>query len=212
MATCSRGGEPLQSGALGGISVIQQAAQLDVTRGSVNRWLQWFEAAGTESLRPRERPGGGARLSVAQHQQLIAVVEAGPIAAGYQSGLWTGPMIGELIRRRFGVSHHNHHIPRLLHKLGFSVQRPRKRLAKADAERQALWLKQTFPAIKKKAAAGRGIVLFEDEASFWLDGTLHRNWLRIGYQPRVDTFGVRTTAHLFAAVNLCNVRVFRVNV
>lgn len=137
-------------GYLDGVSVIQQAAQLDVTRGSVNRWLQWFEAAGTEGLRPRERLGGEARLSDAQHQQLIALVEAGPLAAGYQSGVWTGPMIGELIRRRFGVSYHNHHIPRLLHKLGFSVQRPRKRLAKADAERQALWLKQTFPAIKKK--------------------------------------------------------------
>jgi transposase len=137
-------------GYLDGVSVIQQAAQLDVTRGSVNRWLQWFEAAGTEGLRPRERLGGEARLSDAQHGQLIALVEAGPLATGYQSGVWTGPMIGELIRRRFGVSYHNHHIPRLLHKLGFSVQRPRKRLAKADAERQALWLKQTFPAIKKK--------------------------------------------------------------
>lgn len=137
-------------GYLDGISVIQQAAQLDVTRGSVNRWLQWFEAAGTDGLRPRERPGGAARLTAAQHRELVALVEAGPIAAGYQSGVWTGPMVGELIRRRFGVSYHNHYIPRLLHQLGFSVQRPRKRLAKADAERQALWLKQTFPSIKKK--------------------------------------------------------------
>lgn len=137
-------------GYLNGVSVIQQATQLDVTRGSVNRWLQWFEAAGTEGLRPRERLGGEARLSDAQQQELVALVEAGPLAAGYQSGVWTGPMVGELIRRRFAVSYHNHHIPRLLHKLGFSVQRPRKRLAKADAERQAIWLKQTFPAIKKK--------------------------------------------------------------
>ncbi len=137
-------------GYLNGVSVIQLAAQVDVTRGSVNRWLQWFEAAGTAGLRARERPGGEARLSAAQRQALVAMVEAGPMAAGYQSGIWTGPMIGELIRRRFGVSYHNHHIPRLLHKLGFSVQRPRKRLAKADAERQATWLKETFPAIKKK--------------------------------------------------------------
>jgi transposase len=129
-------------GYLDGVSVIQQAARLEVTRGSVNRWLQWFEADGTEGLRPRERIGSEARLTDAQHQQLIALVEAGPMAAGYQTGVWTGPMIGELIRRRFGVSYHNHHIPRLLHKLGFSVQRPRKR--------QALWLKETFPAIKKK--------------------------------------------------------------
>lgn len=143
-------------GYLAGVSVIEQAAQLDVTRGSVNRWLQWFEAAGTDGLRPRERPGGAARLTEAQHRVLIAAIEAGPLAAGYPSGLWTGPMVGELIRRRFGVSYHNHYIPRLLHQLGFSVQRPRKRLAKADAERQAVWLKQTFPAIKKSRCVPRG--------------------------------------------------------
>ena len=38
----------------------------------------------------------------------------------------------------------------LLHQLGFSVQRPRKRLARADAEAQAQWLREKLPAIKKK--------------------------------------------------------------
>lgn len=44
--------------------------------------------------------------------------------------------------------------------------------------------------------------MFEDEASFWLDGTLHRTWSRIGVQPRVDTFGTRKTAHVFGAISL----------
>jgi len=41
-------------------------------------------------------------------------------------------------------------VPRLLHELDFSVQRPRKRLARADAAAQATWIRKTFPAIKKK--------------------------------------------------------------
>lgn len=69
-------------GYLDGVGVIQQAVRLEVTRGSVNRWLQWFEADGTEGLRPRERPGGEARQTDEQHQQLIALVEAGPMSAG----------------------------------------------------------------------------------------------------------------------------------
>lgn len=44
--------------------------------------------------------------------------------------------------------------------------------------------------------------MFGDEASFWLDGTLHRTWSRIGVQPRVDTFGLRKTAHVFGAISL----------
>lgn len=44
--------------------------------------------------------------------------------------------------------------------------------------------------------------MFEDEASFWLDGTLHQTWSRIGVQPRVDTFGLRKTAHVSGAVSV----------
>lgn len=143
-------------GYIGGIKVIALSAKLDVTRGSINRWLQWFEAAGTDGLRPRERVGGAPRLTEAQQQDLVLLIEAGPQAAGFQTGLWTGPMIGDLIRRRFGVSYHNHHVPRLLHRLDFSVQRPRKRLARADAARQAVWLRETFPRIKKKPRSAEG--------------------------------------------------------
>jgi hypothetical protein len=34
--------------------------------------------------------------------------------------------------------------------LGFSVQRPRKRLARADADAQVLWLRKRLPAVKEK--------------------------------------------------------------
>jgi transposase len=43
--------------------------------------------------------------------------------------------------------------------------------------------------------------MFGDEASFWLDGSLHRTWARVGLQPHVDTFGLRKTAHVFGAVS-----------
>lgn len=44
--------------------------------------------------------------------------------------------------------------------------------------------------------------MFGDEASFWLDGTLHRTWARVGEQPRVDTFGERKMAHVFGVLSL----------
>jgi putative transposase len=44
--------------------------------------------------------------------------------------------------------------------------------------------------------------MFGDEASFWLDGTLHQTWARKGKQPRVDTYGARKTAHVFGAVSV----------
>lgn len=137
-------------GYIEGTSVIDLAAELRVTRGSVNRWLRWYETLGISGLLTERSPGPVPKLDVDQRQELTAVIEAGPQAAGYSSGVWTGPMIGDLIAERFGVRYHNHHVPRLLHALGFSVQRPRRRLARADVMRQAAWLRQRLPAIKKK--------------------------------------------------------------
>lgn len=137
-------------GYLDGKSAISMTQELGVARASVNRWLQWYDAAGIDGLRTRKPPGRTPALDASERKKLTRIVENGPQAAGYDSGVWTGPMIGELIRKTFGVSYHYQHVPRLLHQLGFSVQRPRKRLARADAEAQRHWLRTKLPAIKKK--------------------------------------------------------------
>lgn len=104
-------------GYIEGRRVVVLAAELGVTRGSVNRWLGWYEALGVEGLLTGKSPGPPPKLNEAQRADLTVLIEAGPRVAGYSSGVWTGPMIGDLIADRFGVRYHNHHVPRLLHAL-----------------------------------------------------------------------------------------------
>lgn len=137
-------------GYIQGKSVIVMAGELGVVRASINRWLQWYDNAGICGLRTRRPPGREPRLDKKQQRKLVKVIEKGPQAAGFETGIWTGPMVAEVIRRQFGVRYHNQHVPRLLHRLGFSVQRPRKRLARADSEAQDYWLRHRLPSIKKK--------------------------------------------------------------
>jgi transposase len=59
-------------------------------------------------------------------------------------------MVGDLIEKRFGVTYHHEYIPRLLARMRFSIQRPRKRLARADAAAQREWVEERLPQIKKK--------------------------------------------------------------
>ena len=136
-----------------GKPVLALVGEFEVARAAVNQWIRWFDASGTEALLPRKAPGAAPRLSELQRAELVMLIEAGPQASGYMGGVWTGPRIGDLIRKKFGVRYHNHHVPRLLHQLGFSVQRPRKRLARADREAQELWLKKRLPALKKRPLA-----------------------------------------------------------
>lgn len=137
-------------GYIEGRSAIDMGKEVGVDRSAIAKWTAWYNAEGADGLRPRPLPGRAPRLSVEQREQVARVVEAGPQAAGFQSGMWTGALVGQWIEQEFGVHYHPQHIPRLLHQLGFSVQRPRKRLARADLARQAEWLRTTFPAIKKK--------------------------------------------------------------
>jgi transposase len=133
-----------------GRKVTAIAAESGVTRGSVDRWLQWYDVDHVDGLRTKIAEGPAPKLTELQREALTVIIELGPIQAGNQSGVWTGPMIGDLIEERFGVRYHNHHVPRPLHQLGFSAQRPRKRLARADLTRQAMWLRETLPAIKRE--------------------------------------------------------------
>ena len=98
-------------GYIRGKKVIAMAESLDVTRGAINRWLQWYEAEGVDGLRTLPQPGRAPKLDGSQQQELVTLIEAGPQAAGYSAGIWTGPMIGDLIQRQFRVRYHNHHVP-----------------------------------------------------------------------------------------------------
>jgi len=46
-----------------GRRVVELAVELDVTRGSVNRWLQWYEALGIEGLVTATPPGASPKLT-----------------------------------------------------------------------------------------------------------------------------------------------------
>jgi hypothetical protein len=89
-------------------------------------------------------------------------------------------MLMKWIATRCGVRYHTQHIPRLLGQLGFSLQRPRKLLARANAVARTEWVEQKLPALLKKVKESGGVLYFEDEVSFWLDGTLYVTWSKKG--------------------------------
>src|SRR5208282_5279632 len=53
-------------GYIEGRRVVELASELGVTRGSVNRWLQWYEALGVEGLLTGTAPGPAPKLTEGQ--------------------------------------------------------------------------------------------------------------------------------------------------
>ncbi len=123
---------------------------LDTSRSKVSEWLKIYEEQGFEGLKEGYRPGRPSRLTELQKIILCDIIDSGPIAYGYSSGIWTSKRIAQAIDEEFGVKYHDGHVRKLLYDFGFSIQSPKRVLALADKEKQAKWISQTYPAIKKK--------------------------------------------------------------
>jgi len=129
---------------------------LDTSLSKVSEWLKIYEEQGVEGLMEGRRSGRPGHLSDLDKILLCDIIDSGPIAYGYISGLWTSIRVADVIFHEFGIQYHPGHVRKLLQDFGFSVQSPKRVLARADKEKQAKWTGETYPAIKKKP---RGKVL-----------------------------------------------------
>ena len=123
---------------------------LNISRSKVSEWLKIYEEQGFEGLKEGERSGRPGRLTDFQKIILCDILDSGPIAFGYSSGIWTSRRIADAINEEFGVLYHEGHVRKLLYDFGFSVQSPKRVLALADKEKQAKWISKTYPNVKKK--------------------------------------------------------------
>jgi transposase len=123
---------------------------LHAPRSKVSEWLKNYEAHGIEGLLEGQRTGRIPSLSDEQFIELGDIIDSGPIAYGYTSAIWTSIMIRDIIKSEFSVSYHPGHVRKLLHKMNFSVQKPKRVLARADEEEKNKWRRYIYPNIKKK--------------------------------------------------------------
>lgn len=119
-------------------------------RSRVSQWLKDYEEHGYEGILEGHRSGRPARLTSEQKKILGDLIDSGPVAYGSLSGIWTSILIAEVIQDEFSITYHPGHVRKLLSSLGFSMQRPKRLLARADPEKQNRWIRYTYPRIKKK--------------------------------------------------------------
>jgi transposase len=133
-----------------GVRQAEVARQLGVSRQAVSLWHARWQTGGTDALRSRGPTGPSPRLS---DQQLVQVEQAlleGATANGLTGELWTLDRIAIVIQRLTGVRHHPAHIWALLrYRLGWTVQRPKRRAAERDQDAIDRWVTQDWPRIKQ---------------------------------------------------------------
>jgi transposase len=129
------------------------ALQVDRTR--VHAWIGAWNQHGDAGLLEGHRSGRPSQLKAPQQEQLTDILDSGPVAYGLNTGVWTSPLIAQIIREEFEVNYHPGHVRHLLKRLNFSVQRPKTRLVQADPKKQNRWIRYTHPNLKKTPGATR---------------------------------------------------------
>jgi transposase len=191
-----------------GLAVADLAAQWSISEASVYNWLHAFLLQGVDSLVYHHGGGRPSRLTPSQKQELCDLLDAGPEAAGFDTGCWSTLLIQELIRQRFGVLYNRFYISELLHNLAYSYQKARFVSDHLDEARRQLWLQQQWPQILYQAKERGALILFGDEASFPQWGTLSYTWARKGQQPTVKTSGKRKGYKVFGFIEYFTGRFF----
>lgn len=131
------------------------ARHLGVTEAAVSKWKKKLEEEGEKGLEAKQATGRPAKLDKEQKIDLVRKLKEGAMANGFATEQWTQARVKELTEKTYGVSYNRNYVGRLLHQLGWSVQKPDPRAMERDEDLIAAWLSKDWPRIKKSAAARR---------------------------------------------------------
>ena len=117
-------------------------------------------------------------------------MQASPRVAGIEAGDWNWKVVRTFCRERFGVTLCRSSCHNYLHRLGFVVRRPKKRLLKADAAKRDAFVRE-YAILRVVAQLTDAKLFFVDEAHFYADADLRGKWVLKGEPALVDSTSPR---------------------
>ena len=106
-----------------GKSVKEVQDSYSTSHKSVCNWVHRYNAEGIEGLKDRPRSGRPSLLTDGQKSELDQLIQSNPLEHGYPTATWTGALVVDLVKKRFGVEYKKAQIYNILHFLKFSFQK-----------------------------------------------------------------------------------------
>ncbi|MFF3733386.1 IS630 family transposase [Streptomyces sp. NPDC002476] len=181
------------------------AALFKVSVRAVDNWWTRWRTGGRDALlsRPRgRRVGEHQALSEAEQAAVRrAVLDHAPSGLGLSGQLWTRALTGELIFKLYRIRFTEPGVGKYLKRWGLTFQRPDERAVEQDAEAVRVRHEETWPAIRARAKAERGEVLFAGQVGVRSDQVTGRTWGARGTTPVVRRTGNRFSVNAMSAIS-----------
>ena len=162
---------------------------LDRDAHTIGQWAAMFAEGGPKAL-SFEQSGGPPALNGEQQVELKTAVQEAPRQAGIELSNWNWRAVRRLVEERFGLALSRGSCLNYLHRLGFVLKRPKKRLLKADPVRREAFVAE-YAALTAAARRSEIKIFFAGEAHFQADADLRGKWALKGEPASVDSTSSR---------------------
>jgi transposase len=160
------------------------AKTYNFSRTCVYRWLKQYDEGGYEALESRMPPGAQLLINAEMDDWLKqTILTCTPVKFGYDTNLWTVPIIVELLEQKFGVTVGESTVRLHLKALKLTCQKPEYQDAKRDEQEIEHFLNDKFPKIQRLAKKMGADIGFEDEAGVGVMTRHGRTWGLSGQTP-----------------------------
>ena len=129
-------------------------------------------------------------LTGEQQAELKTAVQELPSQAGIELSNWNWRAVRRFVADRFGLALSRSSCLNYLHRLGFVLKRPKKRLLKADPVRREAFVAE-YVALTEAAQGNGAKIFFADEAHFQADADLRGKWVLKGEPALVGSTSPR---------------------
>ena len=117
-------------------------------------------------------------------------MQESPAKSGIELANWNWKVVRQFVLESLGISLSRSSCLNYLHRLGFALKRPKKRLVKADKQKRESFVAEY--AVRWDEAGRSGArIFFADEAHFRADAELRDKWVLKGEPALVDSTSPR---------------------
>lgn len=170
-------------------------------RSCIYRWLKQYDEGGFEALESHMPRGAAPIITQAIEDWMKqAILNNTPVDFGYDTTLWTCPILAALLLDKFEVKVSDTAVRQHLTLMGLTCQKPEYQDEARDEEEIAHFFNDKFPRIQRLAEKMNADIAFEDEAGIGVMTRHGRTWGMSGKTPVIKVSMLRGGYNVLSAV------------
>ncbi len=193
-----------------GWKIVDIAEAFGLVRTSVSHWFMKVDRYGIKSLKRTKAKGKESKLTNEDKTKILSWLKQSAIDFGFETPLWTGKRVQQLIKKQLGKSLHVSNVREWLRKWNLTNQKPEHRATQHNDRVVKRWLKEEWPKIEEHRRRWQAMLYFMDESGVSLIAVMGKTWAPRGKTPVVTTTGYRGGLCVTLAISPAGKMIFRI--